>query len=75
MATLGVHPRFAHMALRGAAMGYAPLSAVVASMLSERDLLRGSEAAAKTADIAVRLDMLAQQGVLAVACAWNGGPF
>lgn len=40
MAELGVHPRLAHLAIRGAALGLAPLAARIAAVLSERDPLR-----------------------------------
>ncbi len=38
-----MHPRFAHMVMRGAALGSAELAAVTAACLSERDVLRGEE--------------------------------
>ena len=56
----GVHPRFAHMVLRGEALGAPELAAVLAAVLSERDVLRGSTDGARTADLAVRLRYLAE---------------
>eukprot|EP00798_Chlamydomonas_sp_ICE-L_P008967 gene8967-16102_t len=53
MAMLGVHPRFAHMVLRGADLGGAELAAVLATLLSERDVLRGT--GITSADIRLRL--------------------
>ena len=45
-----MHPRFAHMVLRGEELGAAELAAVLAALLSERDILRGS---AESADVKV----------------------
>lgn len=61
MVRLGVHPRFAHMALRSAALGAPELGCLLASLLSERDVLR-SGSAVQSADIALRLDALAGEG-------------
>jgi len=41
MAELPVHPRFAHMLLRGRELGIGALACDVAALLEERDLLRG----------------------------------
>jgi ATP-dependent helicase HrpB len=57
MTTLGVHPRLAHMLLRARDLQAAPLAAQLAALLSERDLLRGSDAS-RDADIRTRLDLL-----------------
>lgn len=43
MAELPVHPRFAHMLLRGKEFGLGALSCEVAALLDERDLLRGKD--------------------------------
>lgn len=43
MAELPMHPRLAHMLLRGQALGYARLALQLAALLSERDVLRGVE--------------------------------
>ena len=56
MARAGVHPRLAHMLLRGRALGSLALAAQLAALLSERDLLRAS--VARDADIRTRLDAL-----------------
>jgi ATP-dependent helicase HrpB len=42
MAELGMHPRLAHMALRGMALGRGALACELAALLSERDILRGN---------------------------------
>lgn len=41
MGELPVHPRFAHMLLRGKELGLAALACDIAALLEERDLLRG----------------------------------
>lgn len=49
MARLGVHPRFAHLVLRGGEDLAAPeLSALLAALLSERDIFRGGDGGNKT---------------------------
>jgi ATP-dependent helicase HrpB len=55
IASLTVHPRLAHMLLRASAR--APLAAMLAALLSERDLLRGA-AGGRDTDIRSRLDVL-----------------
>ncbi|MBA3852939.1 MAG: ATP-dependent helicase HrpB [Gemmatimonas sp.] len=57
MAALGIAPRLAHLALRGAAMGMATMACEVAALLAERDILR-RDAAEHDADLATRLDAL-----------------
>jgi ATP-dependent helicase HrpB len=61
MSRLGVHPRLAHMLLRGAELGTLPLAADLAALLSERDLLR-SAGGFRDADIRSRLDVLRGEG-------------
>jgi ATP-dependent helicase HrpB len=56
LAQLALHPRLAHMLLRGRGLGELQLAARLAALLSERDLLRGE--AARNADIAERLELL-----------------
>ena len=56
MATLGVHPRLAHMLLRARDLGALPMAADFAALLSERDLLRGG-AGSRDADVRSRLDI------------------
>jgi ATP-dependent helicase HrpB len=72
MATLGLHPRLAHMLLVARGLGCAPLACELAAILSERDLLRGPGAAAD-ADVGLRLDVLHGTGVPAVAAEADRG--
>ena len=57
VATLSVHPRLAHMLLRASALACVPLAAMLAALLSERDLLRGAASGHDT-DIRSRVDIL-----------------
>jgi ATP-dependent helicase HrpB len=57
MATLGVHPRLAHMLLKGKAAGEGTTACALAALLTERDLLAG-RAGERDADIRTRLEML-----------------
>jgi ATP-dependent helicase HrpB len=57
MAALGIAPRLAHLALRGAALGTATLACEIAALLAERDILR-RDAAEHDADIATRVEAL-----------------
>ncbi len=43
LARLPVHPRYAHMLVRGKALGLGALACDVAALLEERDILRGQE--------------------------------
>jgi ATP-dependent helicase HrpB len=61
MASIGVHPRFAHMLLKARAMGRLPLAADLAALLGERDLLRGGSGA-RDADIRTRLEVMRGEG-------------
>jgi ATP-dependent helicase HrpB len=56
MASLGVHPRLAHMLLRANALGALSMAADFAALLSERDLLRGASGS-RDADVRSRLDV------------------
>lgn len=72
MAALGVHPRLAHMLLRGRAIGLGALAADIAAVLGERDILRG----ARDVDLRHRLDLLragsrAGQSAVQVAAHWR----
>ena len=58
MAALPMHPRLAHMVLRGGALGLAPLACDLAALLGERDLLRGDGPRQPDADVRLRLDLL-----------------
>ena len=60
MARLAVHPRLAHMLLRGRSLGCLGLAADLAALLSERDLLRGADG--RDADIRSRLEILQGEG-------------
>ncbi|MGH7631713.1 MAG: ATP-dependent helicase HrpB [Gemmatimonadales bacterium] len=59
MATLGLHPRLAHMLIRGAELGHARTAADLAALLADRDPLRG--ASGVDADIRTRLDALGRE--------------
>jgi ATP-dependent helicase HrpB len=53
LAGLGVHPRLAHMLVRGRELGYARLACELAAVLSERDPLGGDDS-----DIQLRVEWL-----------------
>jgi len=55
MAELPLHPRLAHMVLKGAELGVGGLACDLAALLSERDVLRGE----RDPDLRLRLDALA----------------
>ena len=57
MGSLSIHPRLAHMLLSSRALSLVPLAAMLAAVLSERDLLRGGPGARDT-DIRSRLDIM-----------------
>lgn len=57
MAELSLHPRLAHLVLRGREHGLGELACDVAALLSERDLLRGPSGWCN-ADLRLRLDAL-----------------
>jgi ATP-dependent RNA helicase HrpB len=61
MATISVHPRFAHMLLRARAMGRLALAADLAALLAERDLLRGA-GNVRDADIRTRIELMRGEG-------------
>lgn len=56
MAALGAHPRGAHMLLRAAELGAAPLACRLAALLEERDLFKGP--AAQDSDLTLRVEAL-----------------
>ncbi|WP_150268205.1 ATP-dependent helicase HrpB [Paenibacillus tepidiphilus] len=56
MAALGAHPRAAHMLLRAAELGAAPLACRLAALLQERDLFKGP--AAQDSDLTRRVEVL-----------------
>lgn len=55
MAGLPVHPRLAHMMLRGAQLGLVDTACALAALLSDRDFMRGSGA-----DLRLRVEAMAQ---------------
>jgi ATP-dependent helicase HrpB len=57
MASLGTHPRLAHMIERGAALGLADLACDIAGLVSERDLLR-AQGMQRDPDLRHRVDVL-----------------
>lgn len=57
---LGIHPRLAHMVLRGRALGYGVLAAELAALLEERDLL----GPAAGADMHERVRVLRGEGAV-----------
>ncbi|ARJ67281.1 ATP-dependent helicase HrpB [Magnetospirillum sp. ME-1] len=57
MARLGLHPRLAHMVLKGREMGLGGLASDLAALLEERDVLRPGQGA-RDGDIRLRLDAL-----------------
>ena len=57
MASLGVHPRLAHLMLRAQALGLGRLGCELAALLSERDPLR-TDAAAPDPDLRTRVEAL-----------------
>jgi ATP-dependent RNA helicase HrpB len=63
MAAFGAHPRLAHMALRGAALGAGALACELAALLGERDPLRGARTV-PNADVALRLDVVRGDGAV-----------
>lgn len=56
MAKLPVHPRLAHMLLRGKELGSSSLACILAALLSERDILRGQGWI--DSDIRLRIDRI-----------------
>jgi ATP-dependent helicase HrpB len=55
MGEFGTHPRLAHMMLKAKAQGHGSLACDLASLLSERDLVKGRN---EDADLRQRLDLL-----------------
>lgn len=59
MAELPLHPRLAHMVMRGHARGLGALACLLAALLSERDIVRAAgPGGVRDADLRWRLDML-----------------
>lgn len=61
LTSLGVHPRLAHMLIRGAESGALPRAARLAALLSDRDIAR-SDRPGGDVDIAARVDLIAGEG-------------
>ena len=57
VAAFGLHPRLAHMLLRGQALGDGATACVVAALVDERDVLRRD--GARDADLAMRVALVA----------------
>jgi ATP-dependent helicase HrpB len=57
MSVLGLHPRLAHLVLRGAERGQLVLSCEIAALLTERDLFR-AQGEASDPDLALRIAVL-----------------
>lgn len=64
MAGFGLHPRLAHMAIRGAELGHGRLACRIAALLEERDILRPGIGGGgpRDADLRLRLDLLGRDG-------------
>ncbi|HYE51063.1 MAG TPA: ATP-dependent helicase HrpB [Azospirillaceae bacterium] len=62
MASLGLHPRLAHMVLKGAELGLGAEACLLAALLGERDILRGGPGRERDADIRLRLEIAAGRG-------------
>jgi ATP-dependent helicase HrpB len=62
MATLGAHPRLAHMIERARPLGLARLACDVAALLGERDVLRPTAPGLRDPDLRHRVDALARGG-------------
>lgn len=60
MAGLGVHPRLAHLVLRGKELGRTRLSCRIAALIAERDIMRGG--GRRDADLRTRLEYLDERG-------------
>ncbi len=61
MAGVGLHPRLAHLVLRGTTMGHGSLAVDLAALLAERDVLR-REAAVDDPDLRTRVEIVRARG-------------
>lgn len=59
MLELGVHPRLAHMILKGAELGFADTACLIAALLSEKEIFIGS--ARHSADLSLRVNALQER--------------
>lgn len=72
LAALGTHPRAAHMLLRAAGLGAAPLACRLAALLQERDPMRGP--ATGSCDLTLRVEALLRYEASAGREAGGGDP-
>ncbi|QWU13650.1 ATP-dependent helicase HrpB [Paenibacillus sophorae] len=72
LAALGTHPRAAHMLLRAAGLGAAPLACRLAALLQERDPLRGPVSG--SCDLTLRVEALLRYEASAGRDAGGGDP-
>lgn len=72
LAALGTHPRAAHMLLRAAGLGAAPLACRLAALLQERDPMRGP--ASGSCDLTLRVEALLRYEASAGREAGGGDP-
>lgn len=71
LARIGVHPRLAHMIVRGSAIGLRQPALQIAALLGERDMLRMS-ANARDVDMRLRMDAL-REGRAPITAAIDSG--
>jgi ATP-dependent helicase HrpB len=63
LAALGVHPRLAHLMVRGRALGQGALACTLAALLGERDIVRGSPGAGpRDVDLRRRVELVMAGG-------------
>ena len=62
MAELPLHPRLAHMVIRGHELGHGGLACALAALLAERDFVRGGAGALRDADLRWRAEVVAGEG-------------
>ncbi len=58
LASLGTHPRLAHMLIHARDSGQGALAVDIAALLGERDLLRSAQRGPRDADLRLRLELL-----------------
>ncbi len=61
MAAMPLHPRLAHMAMKGKERGKGRLAAAIAALLMERDIIRAAPGKRDT-DLRLRVELLAERG-------------
>ena len=68
LAAFGIHPRLAHMMVRGQALGQGPLACILAAVLGERDMIRarpgqgGPSDGARDVDLRRRVELVIAGG-------------